>query len=239
MSTLKGKTAIVTGASSGMGRAFAKALAAEGVRLVISGQRRDRLEQVAGELPGLLFVAGDMSDPAVTDRLFEQAVDSFGRVDIVINNAGFMTSGPIEEIDLDLISKMVRINVDAAFRVMYKAVKHFKTTGTGHLVNVSSIVGIKVAAEVGAYAGTKHAIEALAHALRLELARTDIRITNLQPGLVTTELHRDYKVSMAAQRKISIPLSPEDVARSLLFALQQPNHVRIPALLITPGESPI
>lgn len=239
MTELKGKTAIVTGASSGMGKAFAHALAAEGVSLVINGQREDRLEDVARQHENVRFLAGDLAEPAVADRLFQLALDSFGRIDIVVNNAGFMTSGPIDEIDLDLVSKMVRINVEAAFRVMYKAIKHFKTVGSGHLVNTSSIVGIKVAAEVGAYAGTKHAIEALAHALRLEVARTDIRITNLQPGLVTTELHRDYAVSMAEQRKISKPLTADDVARAMIFALKQPDHVRIPALLITPGESPI
>jgi NADP-dependent 3-hydroxy acid dehydrogenase YdfG len=237
--SLQGKTAIVTGASSGMGQAFAKALAAEGVNVVVNGQRGQRLDEFTKEHDNARALAGDITDPRVVDRLFDLAQEAFGGVDIVVNNAGYMTSGPIEQIDLDLVSRMVRINVDAAFRIMYKAIKHFKARGSGHLVNMSSIVGMKVAAEVGAYAGTKHAIEALAHALRLEVARTDIRITNLQPGLVATELHRDYAVSMAKQRNINKPLSTEDIARALLFALKQPDHVRIAAILIVPGESPI
>ncbi len=237
--TLEGRTAIVTGASSGMGRTFARALAAEGANVVVNGQRAERLEQLASEHPRIRAVPGDITDPQLVDRLFERALEEFGSLDIVLNNAGYMTSGPIDEIDLDLMSRMVRINVEAAFRVMYKAVKHFKSTGSGHLVNTSSIVGVKVAAEVGAYAGTKHAIEALAHALRLEVARTNIRITNLQPGLVATELHRAYEVPMAKQRNISHPLQPEDIARAMVFALTQPDHVRISTMLIMPGESPI
>jgi NADP-dependent 3-hydroxy acid dehydrogenase YdfG len=236
---LSNKTAIVTGSSSGMGLAIAEALAAEGVNVVVSGQRPERLEKFTRAHANSRSLAGDITDPRVVERLFALALSEFGSLDIVVNNAGYMTSGPIEEIDLDLISRMVDINVNAAFRVMYTAVKHFKAVGAGHLVNMSSIVGNKVATEVGAYAGTKHAIEALAHALRMEVARTNIRITNLQPGLVATELHRDYAVPIAKQRNIQNPLQPSDIVNALLFALKQPDHVRISAMLIVPGESPI
>jgi len=235
---LSNKTAIVTGASSGMGQAVAEALAAEGVRVLVTGQRAERLDQFTRAHADSRSLAGDITDLSVVDRLFELALAEFGSIDIVINNAGFMTSGPIEQIDLDLVAHMVNVNVNAAFRVMYKAIKHFKAMGSGHLINMSSILGNKVATEVGAYAGTKHAIEALAHALRMEVARTNVRITNLQPGLVATELHRDYAISMAKQRNIDKPLRPSDIVNAILFTLKQPDHVRISSMLIIPGESP-
>ncbi len=234
---LTGKVAIITGASSGLGLACAEALAGEGVRLVLGGRRVDRLEALAARFPGTRTLAGDITDPAAIDALFALADEAFGSVDIVFNNAGYMTSGSIEEIDIDRVAAMVRINVEAAYRVMYTAMKRFRRTGHGHLVNTSSILGLKVGLESGAYAGTKFAIEALAEALRMEVARSDIRITNLQPGLIATELHREYEVSIARQRSIDHPLQPADVARALLFALKQPAHVRVPAILISPGES--
>ncbi|BBK30413.1 NADP-dependent 3-hydroxy acid dehydrogenase YdfG [Stella humosa] len=234
---LKGKVAIITGASSGLGLACAEALAGEGVRLVLGGRRVDRLEDFARRFPGTRAVSGDITEPAAIAALFAEAETAFGQVDIVFNNAGYMTSGTIEQIDIDRVAAMVRLNVEAAYRVMYTAMKHFRRVGSGHLVNTSSILGLKVGLESGAYAGTKYAIEALAEALRMEVARSDIRITNLQPGLIATELHREYEVSIAKQRSIDHPLQPADVAQALLFALKQPPHVRVPAILISPGES--
>jgi NADP-dependent 3-hydroxy acid dehydrogenase YdfG len=238
MSGLANQVALVTGGSSGIGLACARALLDQGVRVVVSGQRAERLAQIAapyGERCATL--AGDIADPAIIESLFTLAVQKFGRLDIVVNNAGFMTSGTIEEIDIDLVARMVRINVEAAFQVMYRAVKHFRETGHGALISTSSSLGRKTAVQAGAYAGTKHALEALAEALRMEVAGSDIRITNLRPGLVATELHRDYAVPMTRQRNIDQPLLPEDIARAMLFVLSQPAHVRIPELLITPGQA--
>lgn len=235
--SLEGKVAVITGATSGMGLACAEALAGEGVRLVVTGQRQDRLDDVTRRLDGAVALAGDITVASFPQQLFDLALETHGQIDIVLNNAGYMTSGPIETIDIEKVCRMARINVEAAFRVMYLAVKHFRKTGAGHLVNTSSVLGYKTGAEVGAYAGTKHAIEALGEALRIEVARSDIRITNIQPGLVQTELHREYETSMAKLRNITSPLQPTDIARMLLFVLQQPDHVRIPKLLITPFES--
>lgn len=235
--TLEGKVAIITGATSGMGLACAEALAAQGVQLVVTGQRQDRLDALTSRIQNAASLAGDITQEDVAGRLFDLALERYGRIDIVLNNAGYMTSGPIETIDIESVCRMVRINVEAAYRVMYMTMKHFRQTGAGHLINTSSVLAYKTGAEVGAYAGTKHAIEALGEALRIEVARSNIRVTNIQPGLVQTELHREYEVSMAKMRNITQPLLPEDIARMVLFVLQQPDHVRIPKLLITPFES--
>jgi NADP-dependent 3-hydroxy acid dehydrogenase YdfG len=238
MNAFSDQVAIVTGGSSGIGLACARALLDQGVRVVVGGQRAERLAEIAAPFGGrCVTLAGDITEPAMVAALFARAMDGWGRLDIVVNNAGFMTSGTIEEIDIDLVAKMVRINVEAAFRVMYTAVRHFRVSGRGALISTSSSLGRKTAMEAGAYAGTKHAIEALAEALRMEVAGSDIRITNLRPGLVATELHRDYAVPMTRQRNIDQPLQPEDIARAMLFVLTQPAHVRIPELLITPGQA--
>jgi NADP-dependent 3-hydroxy acid dehydrogenase YdfG len=135
--------------------------------------------------------------------------------------------------------EMVRVNVEAAYRMAYVFMRQFVSQGYGHLVNTSSILGTKVRLTAGAYAGTKHAIEALSEALRLEVAGTAVRVSCIEPGLVRTGLHRDWPSHLKESIKMSNPLQPEDIARCVVFILSQPDHVRIPRLMIAPGESQI
>jgi NADP-dependent 3-hydroxy acid dehydrogenase YdfG len=134
---------------------------------------------------------------------------------------------------------MVRVNVEAAYRMAYTAVKHFRRVGRGHLVNTSSVLGFKVRPKAGAYAGTKYAVEALSEALRLELAGSDIKVTCIEPGLVITDLHRDHAVRPEVAQSVAQPLQPADVAQCILFALQQPAHVAIPRLMVLPQSQEI
>lgn len=231
------KVAIVTGASSGLGLACARALAEAAAALVLSGRRADRLSAFAAEFPATRYRAADLTDDGEVDALIALALAEHGRIDIVVNNAGYMTSGPIAEIDLDKMGRMVRLNVEAAFRLMYASVRHFQANGSGHLINITSTVTRRTTLEAGAYTGTKLAVEALAQALRIELAHTAIRMTDLAPGLIATELHREYAEPMGKKRGITKPLVPADVVRALMFALDQPEHVRIPQIFISPGQS--
>jgi NADP-dependent 3-hydroxy acid dehydrogenase YdfG len=194
---LKGKAALITGATSGIGLAVAESLAKAGVRLVISGRRAELLAGHAKRLPDCVAIPGEISDAAFANDLFARAVAQTGGLDIVVNNAGRVATGPIDEIDIDTVCAMVRVNVEAAFRVAHLAVKHFRGRGSGHLINTGSVLGTKVRAQIGAYAGTKHAVEALSEALRLELAGSGIRITTVEPGLVTSR-----------RRKACCPRSP-------------------------------
>lgn len=241
MVELAGQVAIVTGATSGIGDAIARALDARGVRLVLTGRRADRLESLAAELSAARTVAGDITDPALPNQLVEAALETHGRLDIACNNAGLLAFGTIEEIDLERMATMVRVNVEAAYRFAYTVLRHFKAENRGHLVNTSSVAGTKVRPTIGAYAGTKHAIEALAHGLRIELAETDVRISNVQPGLVATDIfaHMPADEHPGRQQGIDQPLRPEDVARAVVFMLEQPPHVSIPALMLKPTHQPM
>jgi NADP-dependent 3-hydroxy acid dehydrogenase YdfG len=233
---LKDKVAIITGASSGIGKAVAHNLNELGVKFILAGRRVSRLLELKDELNHAAILAGDICDRRMPQDLLKKALDTFGRCDIVCNNAGVISTGSIDEIDLDEIGYMVRVNVEAAFRMAYVAVKHFKSVGSGFLLNTSSVLGLKVRPTAGAYAGTKFAIEALSEALRLELAKTNIAVACVQPGLVQTELHRHYKVPPALSLNIPRPLQPEDIARVVRFILEQPDHVRLPGVMVVPAD---
>ena len=233
---LKDKVAIITGASSGIGRAVARNLNEAGVKFILTGRREDRLTALKDELEHVAILTGDISQEGMPQRLLANALDTFGRCDIVFNNAGIIKAGSIDEIDIEDMCYMVRVNVEAAFRMAYVAVKHFKSTGSGYLLNTSSVLGTKVRPTAGAYAGTKFAIEALTEALRLELAKTNIGVSCIEPGLVQTDLHREWPVPPAQSLNIPRPLQPEDIARVVRFILEQPDHVRLPRILAVPSD---
>lgn len=233
MSELKGQVAVITGSTSGIGEATARKLFQNGAKLVLTGRQTEKLSVLASELEAT-FLAGDICDPKLPQQLLEHALARYGRCDILINNAGIITNGKIEDIDIDKVCSMVRVNVEAAFRTAYVFVRHFKAEDKGYLINISSIMGEKVRETVGAYAGTKWAIEALSEALRMELSKTNVRLSCIEPGLVKTELHRDWEVHPSELLNIPDVLTPDDIAREILHVLEQPAHVRIPKLMVLP-----
>jgi NADP-dependent 3-hydroxy acid dehydrogenase YdfG len=235
---LSGQVGVITGASSGIGLGIARELRARGVRLVLSARDPMRLSPLAAELGAPTLIA-DITDPAVPERLLALALDHYGRCDLVINNAGTIEVGPISSIDIDQVCAMVRVNVEAAYRVAYTFIRHFAAQNSGHVINLSSVMGTKVRPTAGAYAGTKFAIEALSEALRMEIAGTGVAVTCIEPGIVATGLHRNWPVHPTVGMNIPHPLSPEDVARCVTFVLTQPAHARIPRLMILPGEHQI
>jgi NADP-dependent 3-hydroxy acid dehydrogenase YdfG len=233
---LQDKVAIITGASSGIGAATANILNKSGVKLVLSGRREHRLQALQSELHSAAYVAGDISEAHMPSMLIKTALDTYGHCDIVFNNAGVTVMGKIEDINIDAVCQMVRINVEAAYRMAYEALKHFMAVGCGYLVNTASIVGTKVRPTSGAYAGTKHAIEALTEGLRMEVAKTNIKVACIEPGLTNTEIWRGWEVPAPEAFGIPRPLEPEDVALLVLFILEQPNHVRIPRAMIMSAD---
>ncbi len=205
------------------------------MRLILTARSEDHLLPIQSELQATIL-AGDITEPGLPSNLLDLAISTFGRCDVVLNNAGIIEVGTIESINIDKVCEMVRVNVEGAYRVAYTFVKHFMAQGSGHLINLSSILGTKVRPTAGAYAGTKFAIEALSEALRMEVAGTQVAVTCIEPGLVMTELHRNWSVHPSEGMNIPHPLQPEDIARCVSFILTQPAHVRIPRLMVLPSE---
>jgi NADP-dependent 3-hydroxy acid dehydrogenase YdfG len=233
--TVESKTAVITGATGGIGAAVAEALSATGWQLVLNARSADKLHGLASRLRSpVALVAGDLRESAVPGALLQAAIKNFGRCDVCFNNAGLLEVGPVETIDVERVCDMVRVNVEATFRICYTFLKQFVAQGSGHLINTSSVLGTKVRPTAGAYAGTKHAIEALSEALRMELIRTNVQVSCIQPGLVTTGLHDRWVVHPSQLMGIAEPLQPRDIARMVMFILEQPPHVRIPQLMILP-----
>ncbi len=236
---LAGKVAIVTGASSGIGRAVARHLAGAGVKLVVTARREGRLRELQRDFEHVVALSGDLTDAAMPDKLISAALEAFGQCDILFHAAGVLHTGTIEDVDTDAMCAMARINFEASVRLTYEVLKHFKKTGSGHLLHMSSILGTKVRPTAGVYAGTKYGIEALAESLRMEVAGTNIKVSTLQPGITITELHDKLDVHPRDALGIQAPLVPEDIVRAVRFILDQPEHVRIPVLMILPGEQAI
>jgi NADP-dependent 3-hydroxy acid dehydrogenase YdfG len=209
------------------------------MKLVINARRKERLERLADELGGTEILAGDIVEPSMSQALIDRAVDTFGRCDVVVNNAGFGEINPIAKIDINRVSEMVRVNVEAAFRLAHLAVRHCLDQGEGHLVNISSVLGTKVRPTTGAYAGTKFAVEALSESLRQEVAGTEVQVSCVEPGIVLTEFHDHWEVHPTKSLNVPNPLQPEDIARCVRFVLEQPKHVSIARILVLPSDHAI
>ena len=238
MTQLDGKVAIVTGASSGIGDAVARELHRCGMKLVLTARRQDKLDALAQELgtADCRVVAGDIADEALPQKLIDTAVNEFGGCHAVFNNAGIMHVGSINDVDLDTVSTMVRVNVEAVYRLAYLALRHMLKQGDGHLVNVSSTLGHKVRPNVGAYAGTKFAVEAFSEDLRMQVAGTGVRVSVVEPGLTETHLQDDFAQHPSEALGIKQMAKPSDLARAVRWILEQPAHVNVPKLMMQPSE---
>lgn len=238
MHDLSGQVAIVTGASSGIGAAVAKELDAAGMKLLLTARRADSLKDLAGRCHEAAAVAGDIAEPTMPQRLIDTASQRFGGADVVFNNAGIMHVGTIEKIDIEAVARMVRVNVEAAFRMALVALRHMLSRGKGHLINTSSTLGTKVRPATGAYAGTKFAVEAFSEDLRMQVAGRGVRVGVIEPGLTRTALQDHFDTHPAQVMNIDRMAEPEDIARAVRFMLEQPEHVTIPRLMLQPAQQP-
>jgi NADP-dependent 3-hydroxy acid dehydrogenase YdfG len=245
MQSLEGKVALVTGASSGIGAAVAVALANAGARVAAGARRTDRLaelatrvaEQAAGEiLPVKLDVADEQS---VRDAV-ATTVEHFGRLDVVVSNAGVMLVGPVQNADTADWTRMVNTNLLGSMYVAHAALPYLLET-KGTLVQTSSTAGRLSSAGGAAYSATKFGINAFAEALRQEVTTQGVRVVLIEPGMVDTELATHVTdptmQAMAAQLYASVrTLTPEDIAQAVLYAVTQSDHVAVNELLIRPTD---
>jgi NAD(P)-dependent dehydrogenase (short-subunit alcohol dehydrogenase family) len=198
--SLNGRNALVTGASSGLGRFFARALARAGASVALAARRRESLEQARDEIRAAgakaVAVAMDVTDPASVRSGFSELSAQLGKLDILVNNAGISVAKPFLELTETEWDRVVGTDLDGVFRVAQAAARAMKDQGTGGaIVNIASILGLRVAGQVAPYAAAKAGVVHLTRAMALELARHRIRVNALCPGYIETEMNRDFFAS--------------------------------------------
>lgn len=244
VASLKGTTAWITGASSGIGAATAKRLAAAGVNLVLSARRTQRLEQLAAELQNsgvkIYLEPVDVAQRPAMEAL-GQRLQELGGVDILINNAGIMPISPILSGRVDEWEQMIDVNLKGLLYAIHQVYPGMVARQQGHIVNISSVAARITFPSAGVYAGTKHAVRAVSDTLRKEALRYGVRVTDIQPGSVATELPDSIqhdKVRAAVKANLyadsSQILQPEDVAAAIYYALSQPKQVDVSELILRP-----
>ncbi len=239
---IAGKVVVITGASSGLGEAAARLLSEEGATVVLGARRLDRIEALAEELEGkggkALALQTDVTDREQVEALVDAAVQTYGRIDVMINNAGLMPHSPLERLKVDEWDRMVDVNLKGVLYGIAAALPHMIEQKAGQFVNVSSVAGHKVSANGAVYAATKHAVRALSEGLRQEVKPYNIRTTVISPGAVATELpdtisEQDISESMHGfYDKYAIPA--DSFARAVVFAMSQPDDVDINEILFRP-----
>lgn len=246
--SLLGRVAIVTGASSGIGEAVAEALAGAGARVALAARRTDRLESVAERIRAgggdAMVHAADVTDRAGMEALAKAVLERWGGIHILVNNAGIMPLSPLADLRMDDWERMVDVNVKGVLFGIGAVLPAMLAAGDGHVVNVGSVAGRRPFPGGAVYSATKFAVRALTWGMQLELsAARGIRVTDVQPGVVETELtdhipdsglREGFETGWAGRRK----LRPEDVAAAVLFALTAPPHVNVNEILVRPTDQP-
>ncbi|MEV4672072.1 MULTISPECIES: SDR family NAD(P)-dependent oxidoreductase [Actinomadura] len=238
---LAGKTVLVTGASSGIGEATALALSAAGADLAVGARRADRLATLADKAPGeVLPLNLDVTDQQSVQAAVAATVEHFGGLDVLVNNAGVMLSGPIAGADTTEWTRMVETNLLGSMYAVHAALPHLlKSKGT--VLQVSSTSGRIASAGGAVYAATKFGINAFSEALRQEVTAQGVRVVIVEPGFVSTELadHISDPATRAAAQQMAASmrtLQPEDIANAVVYALTQPEHVAVNEILIRPTD---
>ena len=236
------KVAAITGASSGIGRATALLLTEQGTAVVLGARRTDRLEALADDIRGrggrAIACPTDVTRRDDLDRLVGRAVDEFGRLDVLVSNAGVSRIGPIADLDVDGWSAMIDVNVRGVLHGIAAALPIFRRQGQGHLVTTVSTAGLKIVPNQAVYAATKNAVRTLLEGLRQESTDGVLRTTSISPGYVRTELAdsiADPDVRARIRQGMEeFAIAPEAVARAVAFAVEQPHDVEIGDITIRP-----
>jgi NADP-dependent 3-hydroxy acid dehydrogenase YdfG len=245
--SIAGKVVVITGASSGLGEAAARHLAAHGAAVVLGARRAERINALAAEL----IAAGHKARAVVTDvtdrdqvrNLVDTAVREFGRIDVMLNNAGLMPLAPLERLKVDEWDRMIDVNIKGVLYGIAAALPHMKERKSGHIINVSSVYGHVVDPGATVYCATKFAVRALSEGLRREVKPYDIRTTVISPGAVSTELleHISEKdIQEGTKDFVSrIAVGADTFARMVAFAISQPEDVDVDEILFRPTAQPV
>ena len=245
-SPIRNRVVVVTGASSGIGAAVARALNAGGARVALAARRQDVLSEVQDSLnskTGSLAVPTDVTDRSQVEALVAQAQRDLGPVDILVNCAGVMYYTLMKNGRQDEWDRTVEVNCKGAVNCVGAVLPGMLERGQGHILTISSDAGRKVFPGLAVYSASKFFVEAFSQGLRLETAGTGVKVTTVQPGNVATDLHAmsgdDEAVRLYGEPSGAKMLDPKDVAASVIHALAQPEHVAVNEVLVEPRDEPV
>jgi NADP-dependent 3-hydroxy acid dehydrogenase YdfG len=236
---IEGKVVVITGASSGLGEAAARHLARLGAKLVLGARRLERLQALANELSlgNDAAVQTDVTQYAHVKHLVDHAVQTHRRIDVIINNAGLMPQSLLERLKIDEWDRMIDVNIKGVLYGIAAALPYMKAQKSGHVINVSSVAGHKVAPGGTVYSATKHAVRVISEGLRQEVKPYNIRTTVISPGAVATELPNtitDPDVAERVRKVYEIAIPADSFGDMVLFAMSQPEDVDVNEILYRP-----
>lgn len=243
MQNVQGKVILITGASSGIGEATAKTLAAHGAKVVLSARRGDRLEKLAAGIgENAVYLASDVTNPDDMEALVTLAKSKFGRLDVLFANAGIMPGSNMSEHKVNDWMAMVDVNIKGVLNAMAAVLPEFIAQKRGHIIVTSSIAGIRSVPGNAVYAGTKHFVRAMLDSFRMEsvMEGTNIRTTTIYPGAIRTELLHTIAPSetksMVEAFYRDAGLDPDVIANAVLYAVAQPDNVDVSDLAVRPSK---
>jgi NADP-dependent 3-hydroxy acid dehydrogenase YdfG len=239
---IKGKVVAITGASSGIGAATAIMLAAKGAKVVLGARREDRLKSLAKKIKAdggeAIYLETDIRNQQDLIQMVQLACETYGRLDVIVNNAGIARLSRIDDVQVSDWEEMIDVNLKGTLYGIAAALPVFKRQGFGHIINIISTSGIKIVPLQGVYAGTKNAVRTITEALRQESGGL-YRITGISPGFVNTELS-DHITDEAARSAIKekaahIAITPDAIAGAVAYAISQPDNVELGDIVIRPS----
>lgn len=246
MSTIQNKVVIITGASSGIGEAVAKELATKGARLVLAARREERLIKLQNEIKQnngqAIYKVTDVTSPIQMEELAEAALKEYGGIDVLVNNAGIMPQSKLYKKKVDEWDKMIDVNIKGVLYGIAAVLPFMREQKSGHIISLSSLAGYGVWPASSVYSATKFAVRAIMEGLRKEELKNNIRTTIISPGAVHTELTdtiTDKYLKEAFEKVYEGAIEPDNIARTIAFAIEQPDDVAISELIIRPTNSEI
>lgn len=242
MSEINNKVVIITGASSGLGEATAKRLAKNGAKLMLAARREERLKELVAEIEKeggtAKYQVTDVTSRAQVEALAKATHQAYGRIDVLVNNAGLMPLSPLDAVKVDEWEKMVDVNIKGVLFGVAAVLPIMREQKSGHIINISSVAGHKVFAGGTVYCATKFAVKAISEGIRME-SNGEIRSTNISPGAVATELTSTIsheETEKMANQLYSMAIDADAIARAITYAIEQPADVDINEMIIRPTQ---
>ena len=243
---IEGKIVVITGASSGLGEATARHLSQLGATVVLGARRLERIQALAKELTDsgrkAMALQTDVTQSEQVKKLVDAAVAAYGRIDVMINNAGLMPHSPLDRLKIADWDRMIDVNIKGVLYGIAAALPHMQQQKSGHIINVSSVAGHKVRPGSAVYAATKHAVRALSEGLRQEVKPYNLRTTVISPGAVATELPNsitEADVAASVKKIYETAIPADSFARAVAYAMSQPDDIDVNEILFRPTRQEV